>query len=65
MPEAVIFDVDGTLVDSVDQHARSWQDAFRDFGLDLDFPAIRGHPRPDRQGRRPNHAGVPVQGRPG
>jgi beta-phosphoglucomutase-like phosphatase (HAD superfamily) len=42
MPEAVIFDVDGTLVDSVDQHARSWQDAFRDFGLGLDFPAIRG-----------------------
>jgi HAD superfamily hydrolase (TIGR01509 family) len=42
MPKAVIFDVDGTLVDSVDLHARSWQDAFRDFGHDIDANAIRG-----------------------
>ncbi len=41
MPAAVIFDVDGTLVDSVDQHAQSWQDAFRDFSYDFDFQAIR------------------------
>jgi beta-phosphoglucomutase-like phosphatase (HAD superfamily) len=32
MVKAVIFDMDGTLVDSVDLHAKSWQDAFRDFG---------------------------------
>jgi HAD superfamily hydrolase (TIGR01509 family) len=43
MPKSVIFDVDGTLVDSVDLHARSWQDAFRDFGHDIDAQAIRGH----------------------
>ena len=43
MPQAIIFDVDGTLVDSVDLHARSWQDAFRDFGHDIDAPAIRRH----------------------
>jgi HAD superfamily hydrolase (TIGR01509 family) len=43
MPNAVIFDVDGTLVDSVDLHARSWHDAFRDFGHDIDARAIRGH----------------------
>jgi HAD superfamily hydrolase (TIGR01509 family) len=42
MPNAVIFDVDGTLVDSVDLHARSWQDAFRDFGYHLDARVIRG-----------------------
>lgn len=42
MPKAVIFDVDGTLVDSVDQHAQAWQDAFRDFGHDVGFLAIRG-----------------------
>lgn len=42
MPKAVIFDVDGTLVDSVDQHAQAWQDAFRDFGNDVGFLAIRG-----------------------
>jgi HAD superfamily hydrolase (TIGR01509 family) len=42
MPEAIIFDVDGTLVDSVDQHARAWQDAFHDFGHDLPLEDIRG-----------------------
>jgi beta-phosphoglucomutase-like phosphatase (HAD superfamily) len=28
--KAVIFDIDGTLVDSVDFHARAWQDADSD-----------------------------------
>jgi HAD superfamily hydrolase (TIGR01509 family) len=41
MARAVIFDVDGTLVDSVDLHAKAWQDAFHDFGHDFDFTAIR------------------------
>ncbi len=41
MPRGVIFDVDGTLVDSVDQHAKAWQDTFREFGHDIEFPAIR------------------------
>ena len=31
MIEAVIFDVDGTLVDSVDLHARAWVEAFREY----------------------------------
>jgi HAD superfamily hydrolase (TIGR01509 family) len=39
---AAIFDIDGTLVDSVDQHARAWQEAFHDFGHDIDYAAIRG-----------------------
>jgi hypothetical protein len=39
MPKAVIFDVDGTLVDSVDLHAHAWVDAFRDFGHQVDFKA--------------------------
>ncbi len=42
MARAVIFDVDGTLIDSVDFHAQAWQDAFREFGHDIDFQAIRG-----------------------
>ena len=42
MVKAVIFDVDGTLIDSVDLHAQAWQDAFRDFGHDLPFDDIRG-----------------------
>ena len=41
MNKAVIFDVDGTLVDSVDLHARAWQETFREFGKDIPFPAIR------------------------
>ena len=42
MPKAVIFDVDGTLIDSVDLHAHAWQDAFRDRGHDIAFDDIRG-----------------------
>jgi HAD superfamily hydrolase (TIGR01549 family) len=41
MVKAVIFDVDGTLVDSVDLHALAWQDAFRDFGYKIELKAIR------------------------
>jgi HAD superfamily hydrolase (TIGR01509 family) len=41
MVRAVIFDMDGTLVDSVDLHARAWQDAFRDFGHEFELKAIR------------------------
>src|SRR5262245_58916166 len=39
MIEAVIFDVDGTLVDSVDLHAEAWQRAFRKFGKHVSFGA--------------------------
>ena len=42
MAKAVIFDVDGTLVDSVDLHAQAWQEAFRDFGHDIAYEEIRG-----------------------
>ncbi len=41
MIKAVIFDIDGTLVDSVDLHARAWQEAFRHYGRDVAFPEIR------------------------
>lgn len=39
--QAVIFDIDGTLVDSVDLHAEAWQEAFRHFGYEFDFERIR------------------------
>jgi HAD superfamily hydrolase (TIGR01549 family) len=39
--KAVIFDVDGTLVDSVDLHARAWQEAFAHFGKHFDFERVR------------------------
>ncbi|HZQ51019.1 MAG TPA: HAD family hydrolase [Bryobacteraceae bacterium] len=41
MAEAIIFDIDGTLLDSVDLHARAWQDAFRHFGYEIPFSGIR------------------------
>ena len=41
MIEAVIFDIDGTIVDSVDLHAKSWQVAFEKFGKNISFEAIR------------------------
>ena len=41
MPQAAIFDIDGTLIDSVDAHAHAWQDAFADFGHKFGFDEIR------------------------
>ena len=41
MIQAVIFDIDGTLVDSVDLHARAWQEAFRHFGREVTFEEVR------------------------
>jgi HAD superfamily hydrolase (TIGR01509 family) len=38
---AVIFDVDGTLVNSVDLHAKAWQEAFAHFGHDVGFSDVR------------------------
>jgi beta-phosphoglucomutase len=35
MRRAVIFDVDGVLVDSYDAHFRSWRDILREQGLDM------------------------------
>ena len=39
--KAVIFDIDGTLVDSVDFHAEAWQRAFAKFGKEIPFEKIR------------------------
>ncbi|HYE72110.1 MAG TPA: HAD family hydrolase [Blastocatellia bacterium] len=41
MIKGVIFDIDGTLVDSVDLHAQAWQEAFRHFGHEISFQDIR------------------------
>ncbi len=40
-PEAALFDVDGTLVDSVDLHAQAWQEALRRFGKDVPLADVR------------------------
>jgi HAD superfamily hydrolase (TIGR01509 family) len=39
--KAVIFDVDGTLIDSNDQHALAWLKTFRQFGHEVAFEAVR------------------------
>ncbi len=41
MPQAAIFDVDGTLVDSVDLHASAWQEALIKFGHPVTFEQAR------------------------
>ncbi|MCJ2013804.1 HAD family hydrolase [Methylobacterium sp. J-076] len=38
---AVIFDIDGTLLDSVDLHARAWVEAFRHFGVETEEAEVR------------------------
>lgn len=37
----VLFDVDGTLIDSVDAHAHAWREALRVWGHDVPFDAVR------------------------
>src|SRR5262245_15213369 len=41
MPKAAIFDVDGTLLDSVDLHAMAWHEAMVRFGHDVSFEQAR------------------------
>ncbi len=38
---AILFDIDGTLLDSVDLHARAWREAFLAFGKDIPLDAVR------------------------
>jgi HAD superfamily hydrolase (TIGR01509 family) len=39
--KTILFDVDGTLVDSNDAHARAWVDAFAEYGVEVDFAHVR------------------------
>jgi phosphoglycolate phosphatase-like HAD superfamily hydrolase len=39
--KAILLDVDGTLVDSNDGHARAWLDVGREFGLDIRYETVR------------------------
>ncbi len=40
-PDAVIFDIDGTLLDSVDFHAQAWVETFARFGYAVSFETLR------------------------
>ena len=41
MYKAVLFDIDGTLVDSNDAHAHAWVEAFAESGVQVDFDKVR------------------------
>lgn len=41
MLQAVIFDIDGTLIDSNDLHAEAWQRAFHQFGHEIPYRELR------------------------
>jgi HAD superfamily hydrolase (TIGR01509 family) len=41
LPKAAIFDLDGTLLDSVDLHATAWHEAMVKFGHDVSFEQAR------------------------
>ena len=41
MIKAIIFDLDGTLVDSVGYHAQAWVKAFEKYGYDIPFEKVR------------------------
>src|SRR5215203_3674576 len=41
MPKAVIFDIDGTLIDTVDLHAASWVETFQHFGVEVAHANVR------------------------
>jgi phosphoserine phosphatase len=41
LPKAAFFDLDGTLLDSVDLHAIAWQEAMLKFGHDVSFEQVR------------------------
>ena len=43
MLKAALFDIDGTLIDSVDLHAKSWKKTFAHFGVQANFQEVRSH----------------------
>ena len=41
MSAAFLFDMDGTLIDSVDLHARAWQETLAHFGFEVSYEDVR------------------------
>ena len=57
-----LFDLDGTLVDSVYQHVLAWKEALDAEGIE---PVRLAHPSQDRHERRPVHQSAPTRNRSG
>ena len=38
LPKAVLFDMDGVLYDSMENHAYAWEEAMKKFGLNVPAP---------------------------
>lgn len=43
MVKALIFDIDGTIIDSVGAHIEAWKRTFAHFGKDVSDEEIRRH----------------------
>ena len=41
MVQGVLFDIDGTIIDSIDLHIESWKRAFQHFGKEVSYEPIR------------------------
>ena len=41
--EAVIFDLDGTVVDSNELHVEAWRETFRDYGKEFPTKELHRH----------------------
>jgi HAD superfamily hydrolase (TIGR01509 family) len=63
--EGVIFDVDGTLVDSNDAHARAWVEAFAEAGHPVPFERVRRLVGMGGDQLLPEAAGLSAEAEPG
>jgi HAD superfamily hydrolase (TIGR01509 family) len=41
MPQSILFDIDGTLLDSVDLHAEAWAEILQKYGFNVPAAAVR------------------------
>lgn len=57
----VILDIDGTLVDSNDAHARAWQETFKTHGFHLPYSPVRHAIGKGKDKLLPELTGVPLE----